>query len=326
MTEGVLLDTNVWRYLSDANAYVPLLTASHQAGLNIVVAPAAVYESLAIPDPALRKRVMTLMARSRWKRLMPEAFSECEELRSELMRLRPQWIVSEPDLRHWDRLRRDWTRPKHGFWSRLTEQTDEMANWTRFPYLEQAREQSRGRRQDLIKLKTTKWKVEPFADVSGLPGGRTGERVPLWKVEAANASWFHLTQRGGPYRDWLSPWLDETRITRSSWNIFWFREVGNEATPRHRIRSRIEWLQGFYTVTTGTPGDSQLSSYLLDADYIVTSDGNFAAAIAECAATLPFKIASPLHFKAGEKCVTQLLEWFGKRAVSRSATPSARMN
>jgi len=314
MRKRILLDTNVWRYLSDADAYTQLLVASHKADIQVTVAPAAVYETLAMANHAVRDRVVALMARPRWQRLMPEAYSECEEIRAEITRLHPQWLRPEPDLWLWNKHRRDWTRQKHGFWDRLTKQTTTVAEAARFPYATEARLQSKDRGSSLKSLSRKEWENEPFADPTNLIGGKIGAGIPLWRVEAATTTWVHLRSPKDAYQDWLGTWLDDYLLNQKEWNQFWFYEVDDEFVSRQRIRSRVEWLQGFRKISPGSPGDSQLSAYLLEADYLATADKVFADIIDECAASMPIKIASPVRLVGGNSGVEQLLNWFKEQS------------
>ncbi|NMN56848.1 hypothetical protein FHT36_000726 [Xanthobacter sp. SG618] len=319
MAEGVLLDTNVWRYLADADAYTKLLTNSHRAGVPIVVSPAAVYESLAIPDPKLRQSVAQLISRPRWHRLMPDAFSECEEIRAEIQRIHPEWLSTKPDLHLWEKNRRDWSRPKRGFWDRVRNDTDRMARLTRFPHLEEARSEAERRRKFMLNLRKNDWLNEPFVNPKEGLGGREGKPFPLWRFDAANTTFIHLKREGGPYRDWLIPWLDAScRITQRAWNEFWFYEVGDHSTLRQRLRSRVEWLQAFQKISPGAPGDSQLASYLTDAAFIATADKRFFQTIRDCQKTIDFKIASPVLLSGGKAGVEELIQWFRDRSPEHS--------
>src|SRR5260221_3988825 len=104
----VLVDTNVWRYASDADASARLLASVRRRGNQIVVAPSVAYESLRIPNDDTRLRVMGLVTHRAWKRLMPEAYSECHDLVQEIRRLRAEWIRQRPNFSELPRLRYDW--------------------------------------------------------------------------------------------------------------------------------------------------------------------------------------------------------------------------
>jgi predicted nucleic acid-binding protein len=69
----ILLDTNVWNYLADHADAATLAAAARKGSASIVVAPAVVYESLVVNDPATRLARSQLLTDKRWLRLMPEA-------------------------------------------------------------------------------------------------------------------------------------------------------------------------------------------------------------------------------------------------------------
>jgi hypothetical protein len=70
----VILDTNVWRAVADADAAQQLRVRSRDAGLNILIAPAVVYEMLRTPDVGLRARLIKTVTLGSWERLMPDIF------------------------------------------------------------------------------------------------------------------------------------------------------------------------------------------------------------------------------------------------------------
>jgi len=71
-TPHILLDTNVWRALADANAGQRLSSAAARRGLTIAVAPSVVYETLRLEHVALRDRVLRIQTSRGWVRLVPE--------------------------------------------------------------------------------------------------------------------------------------------------------------------------------------------------------------------------------------------------------------
>jgi hypothetical protein len=48
------------------------------------------------------------------------------------------------------------------------------------------------------------------------------------------------------------------------------------------LRWAFDYLQAFHRVTDGTPCDTQLGTYLPDADVVLSSDGGFVDRIEEC--------------------------------------------
>lgn len=56
MPMTILLDSNVWRYIVDANATAKVLQAALKSSHRIAIAPAVVYEALRTENPAIPTR------------------------------------------------------------------------------------------------------------------------------------------------------------------------------------------------------------------------------------------------------------------------------
>lgn len=112
------LDTNIWSYIANEDAGNELAMRARAAGVEIVVSPAVVDEVQEMSEPVGRRRLIQLLTKKDWKRLMPEVFSECAEIKAEIMRLRPEWAIAEPKMAEFNRLRYDWVRRNGGFWDR----------------------------------------------------------------------------------------------------------------------------------------------------------------------------------------------------------------
>jgi hypothetical protein len=113
-----LLYTNIWRYVVDNASQGPLLRLAREGSYDIQIAPAVLYETLRLGDAQLRTALVRLMTNARFHRLMPEAYSESMEVLQEIERVRPDWLRDSPDVRFFDRLKKDWTRKTGGFWVR----------------------------------------------------------------------------------------------------------------------------------------------------------------------------------------------------------------
>ncbi len=90
----LLLDTNVWRELVDADAIERVRVTSRRVGSPILVAPGVVHEMLRTPDRDLRRRQIRAVILQAWTRLMTEVFSECEDVRTVLGKRRPQRMLN----------------------------------------------------------------------------------------------------------------------------------------------------------------------------------------------------------------------------------------
>jgi hypothetical protein len=113
-----LLDTNIWRYVVDNGAQGRLLGLARDGSYDVQIAPGVIYETLRLKDTSLRATLVRLMTNARFHRLMPEAYSESMEILREIARIRPEWLRDAPDLRFFNRLKKDWTRRTGGFWVR----------------------------------------------------------------------------------------------------------------------------------------------------------------------------------------------------------------
>ncbi|BCJ73579.1 hypothetical protein CS0771_31230 [Catellatospora sp. IY07-71] len=54
---SVLPDTNIWRYIVDADAVEAVRRAAKTAGVDVVACPAVVYECLRMSDRETRRRL-----------------------------------------------------------------------------------------------------------------------------------------------------------------------------------------------------------------------------------------------------------------------------
>jgi hypothetical protein len=125
----ILFDTNVWNYLADYSSVRVLRRATQVGGNKILVAPSTLYEALRVPNAEARFRRAALMTDRAWTRLMPEAYSESQELLREIKRLRPQWLKSGGNRGAVQRLRHDWGRTNAGFWARVRSNPDQEAKY-----------------------------------------------------------------------------------------------------------------------------------------------------------------------------------------------------
>ena len=74
-------------WLNDAGS--DLAQAAMAARIQVAVAPVTVDEVRHIDKAEVRQRLLQLIAREGWLRLMPVAYSECAELKSEISGCRP---------------------------------------------------------------------------------------------------------------------------------------------------------------------------------------------------------------------------------------------
>jgi predicted nucleic acid-binding protein len=310
----VLLDTNVWNYIVEVDGVEPLRQAARANRVAIVACPAVVYECLRVADPDKRRRRAKALAREDWLRLMPEAFSEAEDVRREMQRLRPGWLLDTPDLRQWSRNRADW---QSGFWRRVRREPGVVAGHIKAlgdDRLQQARGATKAARKQGESLghtiHTFKWNRATGAFAVPTPGW-DGSEFEAWRGLSVSCWWNDLILGESPTTlEWLGPWLD-LRAVRSdiaSWTRLWTREVETSALPREWIRWAMAETQATRTTSNGTPGDNQLATYLVDVDIFVTTDKVFVDLADAMRPHCPAPLAETRRSPAGSEALTFVLE------------------
>lgn len=310
----LFLDTNVWSYVSDYGAASDLARAARRSKAEIAVSPAIVDEAIALPNEGARNRVLALVTDPQWKRLMPESFSECVEVKREILRLRPAWKVSSPKLAEVNRLRYDWVRRSGGFWHRARAgvappETDESLRADRESAL--AKEESYQIRQRLVKAKSAgDTHLQHVAGLlsAGTPGW-SGTPVDYWRVPSLYFFRSELLIYSSPVREWIDAEVDvETMISdEASMNSLWLHELNSQNVPRQWLRGAFEFLQAWHKVTDGTPGDSRLATHLAEVDLFVSADKNFVRFAERCRDEAPFRLAQGKRISGGRDGVDQLL-------------------
>jgi hypothetical protein len=312
----ILLDSNVWRYVLDANASVKLQLAAAKSRHRIAIAPAVLYEALRMKAPALRARLSEVMTRPAWQRLMPEAYSESLELKDEIGRLHPEWLREKADVTLYKQIRSDWRKASGGFWSRAREA----------PHLEHshimtlegisvvsARDQARKRREKYMGKEPARFqdlRLQSLqVQLTGPHPGWSGEPVEAWRV----GSWLHMTHQltddSSAHAEWLTGEVDlqVAMFDLAGWTRFWLHEVEAQRLPRMWLRWAMEHMQSFQKVTDGTPVDAQIASHAMDVDLIVSADSRFVAMCQRCQQDAPFKTAGAAAVPSGQAGVEELL-------------------
>ncbi|MEH6387090.1 MAG: PIN domain-containing protein [Pseudomonas profundi] len=310
------LDTNIWSYIANEDAGRELAIRARKAGVQIVVSPAVVDEVQQLPVLEARRKVIRLLTEKDWKRLMPEVFNECAELKSEIRRLRPEWIIAEPNMREFNRVRYDWVRQSRGFWDRARREIDSppMNEGVRREQEERlAVQQSFAIRERLKKTKSgseTHLQHIGFIPEADTPGW-TGKPVDYWRVPSLHLFKSELRIYESAISEWLDSEIDIPAMLSSpeSMNRLWLHELDPESVPRQWLRGSFEFLQAWHKVTTGTPGDSRLATHLIDADVIISADKNFVRFAERCRKEAPFKIGKTLRAQANRAGVNEVLQW-----------------
>jgi hypothetical protein len=287
----VLLDTNVWSNLAEHRAVDDVQRVARKVRVQIVACPAVVYEILRSPDPNYRRRDLRAITRRAWTRPMTEIFEQSQQPLHAIRSRHPEWLVDQPDLRWWHRLKWDWAGdhpPSRGsiggFWWRARNdpsRESRMLAATEGDRMEKARESQRSAReamgtrtfeQTVLKEWTSKFDV-PTPGCDGTP-------FATWRGDSIRRWTEGLFDPSAPpmHREWLAPFLDLTRLRVDfpRWVRFWVDEVSE-------AELLLEWLAWAFQVvsskrrlTRGTPGDCQIGLYLADCERFVTCDKTFA--------------------------------------------------
>lgn len=311
----VFLDTNIWSYFADHDAGSDLAKTARASKVQIVVSPAVVEEVQGLPVLGARSRVIKLVTDPQWKRLMPEAFSECAEVKAEIKRLRPDWVIANPDTREINRLRYDWVKRTSGYWDRARNAvtlpaTNESVRGEREAQL--AVQEAFEIRERMKKVK--KGSESHLQNVAGLPkqgtAGWNGLPVDYWRLSSLMFFSKELQVFASPIREWLDSEINvfAMAFNSESMNRLWLHDFDPAAVPRQWLRGAFEFLQAWHKVTTGTPGDSRLATHLVDAEMIVSADKNFVRFAERCRAEAPFAVGETLRAPANREGVDEVLK------------------
>jgi hypothetical protein len=114
-----------------------------------------------------------------------------------------------------------------------------------------------------------------------------------------------------PYREWLDSEVDVFTMLyeEASMNRLWLHELDPSNVPRQWLRGAFEFLQAWSQVTDGTPGDSALAGYLVDADYALSADRNFVRFAERCHSEAPFPTARSQVISGGATGVQDLISF-----------------
>ena len=309
-----LLDTNVWRYVVDDASQGSLLRLAREGPFDVQIAPAVVYETLRLRDGELRAILVRLMTNYRFRRLMPEAYSESMEILKEIERIRPDWLRDVPDIQFFNRLKKDWTRRTGGFWVRCARSPASEARSlsdVEGEMIEGAKIEARLGREEMM---NSEWKRNPPMDKT-LAGfhrpvpGWSGKMVEAWRWDRLVRLTYGLGRQGNPYRDWIAPFveLDDGLLASAVWAEFWLHLADKRAMPRQWMRWAHSFAQRFRRVTPGSPGDTQLFTYFLDTDVVITGDKALLDILEECRPYAPCRLPDGKHIPAGAGGVADLL-------------------
>jgi hypothetical protein len=314
----VFLDTNIWRYIADAGAFSTLESTASYNGIELVVAPALVYEVSNFRDDSLRKKILKMIASPSMVRLMPEAYLEAEEIKKMVEKYRQDWLIQDPDYSEINRLIDDWKSIEHGFWSRMADDiSPPVTNESQRGELEHqlAQKESKEIRRRMSDKKSMLPKDLDLKNVYfPLPVGQQGferEVVEYWRVPSLYHFQAEFQIYASPYREWLDSFIDVSKVKAQSESLteLWYYQVSGYELPRQWVRGAFEYLQSFHKVTSGTPIDTQLSSHLIDVDVVMSADRNFIRFINQCRKDAPFSIAQEYLISGGADGVDEVFNY-----------------
>lgn len=255
---------------------------------------------------------------------MPEAYSEAEEIRLEVRRLEPDWLCPKPNMVYFNQLRHDWKRSRGGAWDRAASDPG-LIRELQGPVMELARQQASDHRQEAVDW-SPKWAAVSLNAIRAAPPKETpgwaGDKVEPWRIEGLNVLIRALRTKGHATRDWLMGELDLDAMLyqREELTRFWLYKVEAARMPRHWLRWAFGFRQRLHKVSPGTPGDNQLSSYLTEADLLVSADKTLIRISERVRQDAPFPMAAGLVVPAGDATLDAVLDVFGKSRLRANST------
>jgi hypothetical protein len=321
----ILLDTNVWRYAVDEKLAGRLVAFARRRKVHIQIAPAVIYETLRQKkDVNKRDQIVSIMTNTHFTRLMPEVYSESMEILSEIRRVSPEFLRKNPDLNKFERLKNDWTHKVSGFWSRCKSDVPSEAHFVSALHddlFEEAREQT-----SLARHEMNAYGIKERPPLRGLMAqpkqrieGWNGNPVEVWRLESLKSVTYHLGLGEGAYHDWLSPFIiiDREILSSRKWGAFWLHISDRKKLPRQWLRWAHSFSQRFRKVTSGSPGDNQLFTYLLETDVVITGDKAFLDILEACRSDSPCALPEGKRISANREGTLALIEYLTAEESTR---------
>jgi hypothetical protein len=307
----IILDSNVWRYVVDAGGVPALKKAARKSRHCIAVPPAVLYEAAHTQDKVLRDALLAAIAAPAWKRLMPEAYSEAEEVKGEIRRLRNEWLRPRPNLERFKRIRHDWVRSRGGIWDLIRKEAVSLQRHDA-EMGQRTRDQAYRLREDARSL-PPKWRTATLTKTVGVLSspqpGWDGRPVEMWRFDGLNVFSMAVRTPGNPTFDWIADEvdIDLMLLQSASHTRFWLHDVDLKQMRRHWLRWAFGFLQRLHRVTDGTPADAQLGTYLVEADLMLTADRVLVNIAERCRKDAPFGMAESRLVPASGEAVATVL-------------------
>lgn len=293
----ILMDSNVWRYLIDAERQGDIIQLAKSGRIEIQIAPAIVYEALRCKDHNIKRKLISFMTNINFKRLMPDAYSESIEIINEIGRLLPEWMRKDPLINQYRRLLKDWSRKKGGFWVRCARNFESESHFIHIlegDLLSDAERILRNHRRQMRdnKLNELIDINQPIAHLPYPARGWNGEKFEPWRIQTLVGITHSLREPISAYRDWMAPWInfEGGLLSSPDWVEFWLHRTEATRVPRQWLRAAHDMAQRFRSVNHGSIVDNQIYTYLMETDIVVTSDRIFIGILEDVRKYAPFKL------------------------------------
>jgi hypothetical protein len=160
--------------------------------------------------------------------------------------------------------------------------------------IEGAKAQAQSVRKEMAEIG---WKRNPPMDKTlarfnfPIPGWRD-DMVEAWRIDSLVGMTYALALQGHAYRDWVAPFveLDDGLLRSAAWGEFWLYLADKSKLPRQWMRWAHSFAQRFRKVTPGTPGDTQLFTYFIETDVVITADKALLEILEECRPYAPCRL------------------------------------
>lgn len=297
----VLFDTNVWKHLASQKTSDQLRRSLRGLKLRGAISPVVVDELVRTPQFETRDAQLAVACRHWWKRLMPNALLDAEQLIGAVRRHRQDWLRAEPDHRKWTYERAAYLGDSKGYWAHVRKYPRAHAEANRWNdrVREVQADTTRLAREDAGPFDSTDV-LEAMNAPIRIEAPHThlhGRVVESWRYQAARTVWALLdpTQSGPMYRMWHECFLDLGRITLADWWDLWIEAVDPADVSRQWLRSAVFHLQATRKVGPGVAGDLALSTHLVDVGTLATFDRPYFEILDRVTRVSPFPVATPLH-------------------------------
>jgi hypothetical protein len=302
--QRLMLDTNIWSRLAEQGQQYQFNQLVRNKQVDVVMPPATLLEVLRTQDRQLRRAAPKLVCRRAWRRLRPEAQAEAAELVAEIRRLRPAWILDQPDLDAITGLERFWLRTIYDLALADAPQLlalNQVVGARERKEISDLQEDQQVRFRSDGFFRSLEEAQEQFATLAvtpGPPGSRIsrnaeadgwdpGTKVAPWRFDLLSVQWkalvldpvrTHITGQAATYADWVGAYvnLEAIRYSRRDFGHFILYEINEAHMPRTWLRRAVALIQHSMKLGHGNPVDAQLASYLVDADLFITNDKRYA--------------------------------------------------